>query len=87
MRILGTFVLFLIWVLVNGGRDSAVVVKDEAVDDFNRYTHEFLKRMVWASSCRSRYKQGDADSKVISTYAGSILHFKGMLSFLMSCWI
>lgn len=61
--------------------DSEVVVKDDAVNDLNRYSHEFLDRMVWAGGCRSRYKQGDAGSKIISNYAGSIFHFKGTSSY------
>jgi hypothetical protein len=32
---------------------SSVVVKKDAVQEFNVYAQEFLKTTVWASGCRS----------------------------------
>ncbi|TVY54851.1 putative sterigmatocystin biosynthesis monooxygenase stcW [Lachnellula cervina] len=58
---------------------SSVVVKSDAVAEFNVYAQEFLKTTVWASGCRSWYKNGTADGKVTAMYAGSILHYKECL--------
>lgn len=60
---------------------SAVKVKKDVVDDFNIYSHEFLKRTVWAGNCRMWWKDGSAapDGNITAMYAGSVLHFKGML--------
>lgn len=53
--------------------------KPTSVADFNTYSQEFLKRMVWADNCRSWYKNGKASGIVTGTYAGTILHFKECL--------
>lgn len=57
----------------------SVAVKDEVVDDFNVYAQEFLKGTVWASGCRSWYKNGKVDGKVTAMYSGSVLHYKEIL--------
>lgn len=36
---------------------------------------ELLKRTVWASDCRSWYKNGTKDGRISALYPGSILHF------------
>ncbi|TKA66995.1 hypothetical protein B0A49_04490 [Cryomyces minteri] len=57
----------------------SVSVRSDAVDDYNVYSQEFLKRTVWTTGCRSWYKNGKVDGKVTAMYAGSILHYKEIL--------
>ncbi|KAH6661828.1 hypothetical protein B0J14DRAFT_622108 [Halenospora varia] len=54
--------------------------KQEAVDDFNVYTQEYLKRTVYTSHCRSWYKNNKVDGPVTAMWAGSPMHFKDMMS-------
>jgi cation diffusion facilitator CzcD-associated flavoprotein CzcO len=54
-------------------------VKQEVQDDWNIYGDEILKRTVWASGCRSWYKNGTTDGRISALYPGSILHFKDMI--------
>ncbi|PGH26724.1 hypothetical protein AJ80_01670 [Polytolypa hystricis UAMH7299] len=58
---------------------KSIDVKKDAVDDYNAYAQEFLKRMVWADDCRSWYKNGKSSGQVTGVYPGSILHFKDSL--------
>jgi hypothetical protein len=53
-----------------------VSVRAEAVDDFNVYSQEFLKRTVWAGGCRTLYKNGRNMGRMTGVYAGSVSHFK-----------
>jgi hypothetical protein len=61
---------------------SSVVVKDDVLEEFNLYSQEFLKGTVWASGCRSWYKNNKIDGPVTAMYAGSVIHYKGMVQFL-----
>ncbi|OAP62890.1 hypothetical protein AYL99_02117 [Fonsecaea erecta] len=61
---------------------KSITPKAEAVADFNTYSQEFLKSMVWADNCRSWYKNGKESGTVTGTYAGTILHFKDCLESL-----
>jgi hypothetical protein len=54
--------------------------KQDAVDDFNVYTQEYLKRTVYTSHCRSWYKNNKIDGPVTAMWAGSPMHFKDMMS-------
>lgn len=54
--------------------------KQEAIDDFNVYTQEYLKRTVYTSHCRSWYKNNKVDGPVTAMWAGSPMHFKDMIS-------
>ncbi|KAJ5618773.1 hypothetical protein N7510_002757 [Penicillium lagena] len=58
---------------------KSIDVKREAVDDYNVYAQEFLKRMVWSDGCRSWYKNGKGSGHVTGVYPGSILHYKDCL--------
>ncbi|GAB1214936.1 hypothetical protein ATERTT37_004117 [Aspergillus terreus] len=58
---------------------KSIDVKREAMDDYNVYAQEFLKRTVWSDGCRSWYKNGKASGQVTGVYPGSILHFKDCL--------
>lgn len=59
--------------------NRSATVDEAATADFNIYAQEFLKRTVWASGCRSWYKNNQVDGKVTALYAGSILHYKELL--------
>ena len=54
----------------------SVDVKEKVVDDWNVWNQEFLKRTVWASGCRSWYKNGKIEGRISALYGGSVLHFK-----------
>ncbi|KHN98020.1 Flavin monooxygenase-like protein [Metarhizium album ARSEF 1941] len=58
---------------------KSVTVDSVATQEYNAYTQEFLKRTVWASGCRSWYKNNRRDGIITAMYAGSILHYKELL--------
>ena len=60
----------------------SVDVTKEAVNDYNTYTQEFMKRTVWSGGCRSWYKHPKSNGKVTAMYPGSAIHFKEMLDVL-----
>ncbi|CAG9953894.1 unnamed protein product [Clonostachys rosea f. rosea IK726] len=53
--------------------------KQEAIEDFNVYTQEYLKRTVYTSHCRSWYKNNKVHGPVTTMWAGSPLHFKELM--------
>ena len=55
-------------------------VKQKVQDDWNVWGDELLKRTVWASGCRSWYKNGTTDGRISALYPGSILHFKDLVA-------
>jgi cation diffusion facilitator CzcD-associated flavoprotein CzcO len=57
---------------------KSVEVTKEAVDDWNVYAQEFLKRTTWAGECRSWYKNHQAGDEITALYPGSILHYYEM---------
>ncbi|KAK7208013.1 hypothetical protein BZA70DRAFT_272723 [Myxozyma melibiosi] len=59
---------------------KSIVVKKKSIDDYNVYTQEFLKRMVWSGGCASWYKAGKDPNRVTALYGGSMLHFKKIMS-------
>ncbi|KAJ5428866.1 hypothetical protein N7445_010320 [Penicillium cf. griseofulvum] len=58
---------------------KSIDVKREAMDDYNVYCQEFLKRMVWSDNCKSWYKNGQRSGHVTGLYPGTLLHFKDCL--------
>lgn len=56
-----------------------VQVRQDATDDYNTYSQEFMKRTAWSSGCRSWYKRGTVDGRVTAMYAGSLNHYRQML--------
>ncbi|GAD94127.1 hypothetical protein PVAR5_2748 [Paecilomyces variotii No. 5] len=58
---------------------KSIQVRQDATEEYNIYSQEFMKRTVWTSGCRSWYKQNKIDGKVTAMYAGSLLHYKEML--------
>ena len=49
--------------------------KKEAVDDFIAHTDAFMTRTVWSENCRSWYKNGTKDGRIVALWPGSSLHF------------
>lgn len=54
-----------------------MVIKPDALSDYNVYAQEFLKRTVWSDNCRAWYKSGKESGNVTGVYQGSTLHYKG----------
>ncbi|KAI3621856.1 flavin-binding [Moniliophthora roreri] len=55
-------------------RLRSMEVKKEAVDDFDQYIDSFFPRSVFGAKCRSWYKAGKEDGRVIALWPGSALH-------------
>ena len=55
-------------------------VKPEVVKQLNQHHQKFLQRMVFSDPCRSWYKGGRADGKVIGIWPGSSLHYYETIS-------
>lgn len=65
------------WIMrMNRENIKSVAIKKEAVNDFNEYSQEMLKRTVWSDKCRTLYKNGRDGGRVTGVYAGSMMHFK-----------
>ncbi|RGP81373.1 hypothetical protein FLONG3_517 [Fusarium longipes] len=58
---------------------KSVQVRQDALDDFNVYTQELLKKTVFTGDCRSWFKNGKVDGRVTAMYPGSVIHYKEML--------
>ncbi|KAH2117579.1 hypothetical protein KXW75_004227 [Aspergillus fumigatus] len=52
----------------------AMSVKKEAVEMFTRYCDQYFSRTVFSEKCRSWYKGGTEDGRVIALWPGSSLH-------------
>lgn len=59
---------------------KSVVPKQEVVDDLIIYGDQIHKTLTWTGGCRSWYKNGKIDGRVIATFAGSALIYKKMIS-------
>lgn len=55
-------------------RIKTMVIRKEAVDDFQRYLDSYFPRTVFARKCRSWYKRGDVDGKVVALWPGSSIN-------------
>ncbi|CAI7602451.1 unnamed protein product [Penicillium viridicatum] len=53
----------------------SVMVKERAVQDFAKYTEEFLKRTAWSDSCSSWFKNGQRFGPVVAIWPGSRLNY------------
>jgi len=61
---------------------KSVCVNNEAVEAFNIYIQEILRRTAWNRECDSWYKKGKQDeyrTGITAIYPGSMMHFKSML--------
>ena len=47
----------------------------EATADYNEHVQNYLQRTVWVGNCRSWYKRGTVDGKVIAIYSGTSFHY------------
>lgn len=54
---------------------KAIEPKEEAVRELNIHHQTFMPRLVFSDSCRSWYKGGKADGKVIAIWPGSSVHY------------
>lgn len=59
---------------------TAVAPKADAIRDMEIHTTEYMKRTVWATRCRSWFKNGKIDGPVIAVHAGSRIHWFHMLT-------
>ena len=57
----------------------AIAPKPAAVKEYNEHTHEWLKRTVWATGCRSWYNQGKPGGRLTAQYPGSLVHWREMM--------
>lgn len=61
-------------------RFRVACVKRSVTHQLNVRHQQFLKRMVFSDNCRSWYKGGRADGKVIGIWPGSSLHYYETIS-------
>lgn len=54
-------------------------VRRDAIDDYNVWTQEYLKRTAWADSCRSWYKNSNTSGQVTGVFPGTTSSFKRAL--------
>lgn len=54
---------------------KSIEISKQATYDFNEHCQEFLKRTVWVGGCRSWYKQGTVDGRIVAIYGGTTYHF------------
>jgi hypothetical protein len=54
---------------------KSMTISDEATEQFNEHAQEWLKNTVWAAPCRSWYKRGTIDGRIVGVYSGSCFHF------------
>ncbi|KAJ3998171.1 hypothetical protein F5050DRAFT_1567772, partial [Lentinula boryana] len=55
-------------------RIKSIEVKKRAVDDFDAYLESFFPTSVFGEKCRSWYKVGKEEGRVVSLWPGSSLH-------------
>ncbi|RAL01331.1 flavin-containing monooxygenase [Aspergillus ibericus CBS 121593] len=68
------------WARKIGTEDiKSIDVKKSALDDYNVWTQEYLKRTAWSDPCRSWYKNGKSSGQVTAPYGGTTSHFKKCL--------
>ncbi|KAJ8508460.1 hypothetical protein ONZ45_g9267 [Pleurotus djamor] len=61
-------------------RIKSMEVKKEAVDDFDEYLESWFPKTVFGQKCRSWYKVGKEEGRVVSLWPGSCLHAVDVLS-------
>jgi len=55
-------------------RYKCIEVKQEAVDDFDEYATTYFPRTVYGQKCRSWYKRGKEEGRVVGVWPGSCIH-------------
>ncbi|THH07656.1 hypothetical protein EW145_g3232 [Phellinidium pouzarii] len=53
---------------------KSIEVKKEAVADFDEYLEHYFQRSVFSEKCRSWYKMGKEEGRVVGLWPGSCLH-------------
>lgn len=52
-----------------------MMVSTEATNEYNEHSQSWLRDTVWAAPCRSWYKRGTTDGRIVGLYCGSCFHF------------
>ncbi|KAF5345212.1 hypothetical protein D9758_009659 [Tetrapyrgos nigripes] len=55
-------------------RLKSIEVKKEAIDDFDEYLESYFPKSVFGSKCKSWYKMGKEEGRVVALWPGSPLH-------------
>lgn len=55
-------------------RLKSIEVKQEAVKDFDAYLEHYFPKTVYSEKCRSWYKMGKEQGRVVALWPGSCLH-------------
>lgn len=55
--------------------------KKEAVDDFVEHVDKYMQCTVWTEDCRSWYKNGTKEGRVMALWPGSSLHFMEVMEY------
>ncbi|KAJ0415082.1 hypothetical protein BJY00DRAFT_305134 [Aspergillus carlsbadensis] len=50
-------------------------VRQDVTDEYNEHMQTYLSRTVWTKNCRSWYKRGTIDGRVVAIYGGTTFHF------------
>ncbi|KAJ9419776.1 hypothetical protein FOXG_06971 [Fusarium oxysporum f. sp. lycopersici 4287] len=58
---------------------KSIQVRKDALEDFNSYVQEAMKKTVFIGDCRSWFKNGKVDGRVTAMYPGSVIHYGEML--------
>ncbi|RFU33062.1 hypothetical protein B7463_g3286, partial [Scytalidium lignicola] len=57
----------------------SMVVTADANREYNEHVQSYLERTVWVGNCRSWYKRGTVDGKVVAVYSGTTFHYADAL--------
>ncbi|KIW88136.1 uncharacterized protein Z519_11247 [Cladophialophora bantiana CBS 173.52] len=60
---------------------KSMTVSTQATKEYNIYSQNWLSKTVWVAPCRSWYKRGTTDGRVVAVYAGSCFHFAEALRY------
>lgn len=52
-----------------------MAVTADATREYNEHVQSYLERTVWVGNCRSWYKRGTIDGKVVAVYSGTTFHY------------
>jgi len=55
-------------------RLKSIEVKKRAVVDFDEYLEAYFPKTVYSDKCRSWYKMGEEDGRIVGLWPGSCLH-------------
>ncbi|KAI0682006.1 FAD/NAD-P-binding domain-containing protein [Earliella scabrosa] len=55
-------------------RLKSIEVKEEALKDFDEYLEAYFPKTVYSEKCRSWYKAGQEDGRIVGLWPGSTLH-------------